>query len=639
MNFTRRSFVSALSGATLLGVVACAQQSDHREETQDQQGEPAGNEEQVEEQQQVDLDEFKGLELDMAAWKHDEENGVYYQLGVPYCLDPASKTYESLAIFVPETYLAAVDEDNPKLYEVDPTAKVGGFTAKTAPVVMPINSGTLRPQTSPTSYSYAGLANYLEAGLIYVYAGFRGRSSGYESGQDTVYPGGAPWPVVDLKAAVRFLRYNAQVLPGDLTRVFTFGFSAGGGVSAVMGASGDSALYVPYLDQIGAATHDAQGEDLSDATFGSASWCPVTSFDTADASYEWMMGQYFNEGPRADGTWTKSLSNNLARAYATYVNDLDLVDENGQRLNLDETSGELYADGSYYAYLVNCVQDSASTFFANAQFPYTYTPQHLVNANFPGDPNLQSVGAGMSDIEAVTSDASAQAAGVGKDEVTSGGATRVQSVVYSTDVDYVNDLNADASWLTLNQRHATARISSLGDFARHLKAAVKGVGAFDALDRSTVENQLFGIEDVGSLHFSQMMADQLTAGVEEYRSDKNWQDSFVRDWTEDLAEVDALETPMDMRVNMFNPLYFLSSYYEGAGTASVAAHWRINTGLFQTDTSLCTELNLALALRQCESVKDVAFTPVWGQGHVLAEVSGSAEQNLIAWVRTCCEGQ
>jgi hypothetical protein len=58
--------------------------------------------------------------------------------------------------------------------------------------------------------------------------------------------------------------------------------------------------------------------------------------------------------------------------------------------------------------------------------------------------------------------------------------------------------------------------------------------------------------------------------------------------------------------------------------------------LFQTDTALCKEANLVLALRQYEGVKDVRFYPVWGQGHVLAEVTGSAENNLIDWICDCC---
>lgn len=634
MGCTRRGFVSAVSAATLFGLAACAQKAQPDSERQPEQTENAPQEEPQE--PEVDLAEFEELALDMTAWQFDKTNNVYYQLGVPYCLNHVSGSYGSLAIFVPGDYLSLPKEEKGDEYKINTEAKVGSFTPQTAPVLMPINSGNLGPQTSPTSYSFAGLAQYLSAGCIYVYAGFRGRSSGFESGKSDVIVGGDPWPVVDLKAAVRFLRYNAKVLPCDVSRIFTFGFSAGGGISALLGCTGDSPLYDSYLKEIGAATHDAEGEPLSDATYGSASWCPVTSFDTADASYEWMMGQYSDEGTRAEGTWTKLLSNDLARDFATYINEMDLRDQQDQALTLDETSGDLYADGSYYTYIVDCIQNAATDFFATAQFPYTYTPQHLVNACFPGDPNLQSDGAGTLDVEAVTGDASAQAAGVASTGGKTEGKISVQSVVYNSADDYIDDLNSDMQWLTVNQTRATVRISSLGDFVRHLKVAAKDVGAFDSVSRSTVENQLFGTEEVGSLHFSKMIGTRLSESQSAYAAGDGWKDVYVKEWSKDLAEVDALKTDMETRVSMFNPLYFLSGHYEGAGTAKVASHWRINTGLFQTDTSFCTELNLALALQHCEGVANVSFTPVWGQGHTLAEPTGSAEENLLAWVVSCC---
>ena len=631
MSCTRRSFVFASSVAAMLGLASCSNSNSDSSSTSSSQ--------QPEEQQkepEVDLKEFEKLTIDMKAWKYDKKSKVYYQLGIPYCLNPVSDAYESLAIFVPGAYLEAADDSDKPEYKMCEKGKVGNYTAATAPILMPINSGNLGPQTCPTAYDHKGLAPYMKAGCIYVYAGFRGRSSGYESGGGDVFSGGDPWPVVDLKAAIRYLRYNSDVLPGDSKRIFTFGFSAGGGVSAVMGSAGDSKLFDPYLKQIGAATHDAKGKDISDGVFGSASWCPITSFDAADAAYEWMMGQYSDEGTRAKDMWTKLFSNDLATAYAAYINEMDLRDGEDQPLVLDETAGELFADGSYYTGMLECIQNAATSFFSHVEFPYTYTPGHLVNASFPGDPNLQSVGSGASDIEAVTGDASAQAAGVSPDTKTEGKAS-VESVVYATEDDYLNDLNGDSQWLTFNQTRETVRIASMADFVRKFKAAAKDVGAFDALDRSTIVNQLFGTENEGSLHFSRMMYDQLAAGQGTYAKAKGWNKTLVESWKKDLAEVDSLKTNMDTRINMFNPLYFLSGHYKGFGTATVAAHWRINSGLFQTDTSLCTEYNLAVALQHYDGVADVAFTPVWGQGHVLAEESGTAEQNLLAWVDACCK--
>lgn len=63
---------------------------------------------------------------------------------------------------------------------------------------------------------------------------------------------GAPAGVTDLKAAVRYIRYNEGSIPGSMERIFTFGMSGGGAQSALMGATGDSELYLPYLEAIGA---------------------------------------------------------------------------------------------------------------------------------------------------------------------------------------------------------------------------------------------------------------------------------------------------------------------------------------------------------------------------------------------------
>ena len=656
MDCTRKEFVAMLMAGSALTVAGCAPQGDGKQNSQAEEPatEESSDQSKVEEKEpDVDLAKFKKLAINMDAWRYDAEHDIYYQLGIPYCLSPAAEAYESLAIFVPGAYLIPKDrskedpeksskdkprgDDKPRSCTINERTKVGEYTARTAPILMPINSGNLSGQMCPTYYGPTGLDSYLSEGCIYVYAGFRGRTSGFESTGGGVYPGGDPWPLVDVKAAVRFLRYNADVLPGNTDRIFAFGFSLGGGLSTLLGASGDSKLFDPYLEEIGAATYNAEGEDLSDAISGSASWCPVTSFDTADASYEWMMGQYSDEGTRAEGTWTRLLSRDLATAYGEYVNEVGFKNGEGDTLLLDETSGEIFADGSYYSHLIDLVQQSASTFFESTTFPYTYTPQHVLNASFPGDPSSQTAGAGTADVDKATGDASAQAAGAAGESTTPEGTVQVQSMVYGTQEDYLNSLNADTWWLTINERRSTVRITSLGDFVRHLKKAAKGVCAFDDMSRSSVENQLFGVEDASSLHFSRMVSDALGKRKDAYAKAKGFDAAFVRDWTEDLAKIDSLGSDMRTRVNMFNPLYYLSEAYEGNATSTVAAHWRINSGLFQTDTSLCTEANLALALGQVKNVSDVAFTPVWGQGHVLAEVSGTAEKNLVEWVKGCCK--
>ena len=83
---------------------------------------------------------------------------------------------------------------------------------------------------------------------------------------------------------------------------------------------------------------------------------------------------------------------------------------------------------------------------------------------------------------------------------------------------------------------------------------------------------------------------------------------------------------------MYNPMYYLSRFYPGAGQSNVAKHWRIRTGIQQGDTANTTEINLALAL--ATAGKQVDFRTVWGLGHTMAEETGDATTNFISWVRT-----
>ena len=644
MGCTRREFLALASMGTAVGIAGC---TPSRQVQQDPVEEPPA------EEPEVDLGEFKDLAIDPSAWRYDEENDVYYQLGLTYCKTPATATYESLAIFVPGAYFKAEENGATYTCTVNEKAVVGSYTPATAPILMPINTGTLSAQTSPTVYDHDGLAPYLEAGCIYVYAGFRGRSAGYDtaSGSNELFPGGSPWPAVDLKAAVRFLRYNASVLPCDASRVFVFGFGAGGGLSAVLGASGDAAEFEPYLASIGAITHDAEGSAVSDAIAGSASWCPITSFDVADAAYEWGQGQYASDGTRAKDTWTRALSQDLAAAYGAWVNEMDLRDGDDNQLTLDETETGAFSMGSYASAILDAIDEAATYFVQNTSFPYAYTPQRLEDPTFPGDPNLVATRA--ADVAAQGQASSAPADGTGEGEVGEesdanevaegtgsaplAGVAQVQSTVYDSAQSYFASLNADNWWINYSHSSSTVSITSLREFVLHLRPAALAASPFDLPDRSSKSNQLFGIGEESTLHFDAMVADLVGRNAEKYAELDGWDDEYETAWEDDLEKVDALETGMLERVSMMNPLYWLSGHYDGYGQSAVAPHWRVNEGLFDTDTSLCTAPNLVFALRKYDGVSDVSHTPVWGQGHVLAERSGSATANLLSWVADCCD--
>ena len=342
------------------------------------------------------------LAFDNAAWQYDEINDIYWQVGVVYVANPASLDYETLGIYVPGAYLeASANGDGTYTASVKPDAQVGQFTAATAPYILPVNTPGYNASQAPT-WLADGIASYTQAGMIYLQSGIRGRDNTTDSqGQEVV--GGAPWGVTDLKAAIRYVRYNKDVLPGDTDKIVSFGHSGGGAQSAVLGASGDSTLYNPYLEALGAAMKDKEGNPISDAPYGTMAWCPITSLDYADAAYEWNLGQFADSETRAEGTFTQALSQDLAKEYANYLNQLGLKHE-GQALTLAESSQGIYTQGSYATYLEGVINQSLNNFLADTSFPYT------------------------------------------SDGASPGGS--IESVTYETAQAYIDSLNAETQWVT-----------------------------------------------------------------------------------------------------------------------------------------------------------------------------------------------
>lgn len=529
------------------------------------------------------------LTFDNAAWQYDEANDIYWQVGVVYVANPASLDYETLGIYVPGAYLeATANGDGTYTASVKSDAQVGQFTAATAPYVLPVNTPGFNASQAPT-WLADGIASYTQAGMIYLQPGIRGRDNTTDSqGQEVV--GGAPWGVTDLKAAIRYVRYNKDVLPGDTDKIVSFGHSGGGAQSAILGASGDSTLYNPYLEALGAAMKDKEGNPISDAPYGTMTWSPITSLDYADAAYEWNLGQFADSNTRAEGTFTQALSQDLAKEYANYINQLGLKHE-GQALTLTESSEGIYTQGSYATYLEGVVNQSLNNFLADTSFPYT------------------SDGAGP------------------------GGTT--ESVTYETAQAFIDSLNAETQWVTYDAAANRAKISSLADFAKYVKTASKSVPAFDALDRSLAENAVFGVAGANELHFDQLVARLLKNNQAKYESLTGWNSQYVTDFESDLAKTDSLGKTIAERQDLYNPMFYLTSAYSGYQTSKPAPHWRIRSGLSQGDTALTVETNLALALENQANgaVKSVDFATVWGQGNTTAERTGHASANFIQWVQ------
>ena len=628
--------------------------------------------------------------IDDTKWCYDETDDVYYQLGIAYCATPADADYEQLAIIVPGAYMqATANGDGTFTCSIDASAEVGGYTASTAPIVMPVNTPGYMAQVPMTEYT--SVAEYTDAGFIYVHAGCRGRDAG------------APAGVTDLKAAIRYLRYTAGNLAGDTERIFSFGMSGGGAQSALLGVTGDSSLYDDYLAAIGAV------EGVSDAVLGSQAWCPITSLDSADEAYEWMMGN-----TRTDlSDQEQTISDELTTAYAAYINQLGLTDENGAPLTLEASADGRYQAGSYYDYLKEIIEESLNHFLADTSFPYDadaasshggrggmetggmghrdgtgqggpqggsaednaggrgkMAPQDDTvgaaegrtpsgdtaedNAGGQGKmaPQDDTVGAaegrtspgGSAENNAGGQDEKTPGNGMapGGDEAEAGSIgdqtdfTAIDQIqrkenssgvkisgTFETVQDYIDALNADGTWVNYDTATGTATITSIADFVAAVKTASKGIAAFDQLDASQGENTLFGYGDGTGAHFDATLADILeTIGADD-----------AADYSDDMTRVDALGHSVADRVKMYSPLYYLLASSEGYQSANVAKYFRINSGIWQGDTAVNTEANLALALKNYGASVDYSF--VWGQGHTTAERSGDATSNFIDWVNRC----
>jgi hypothetical protein len=246
----------------------------------------------------------------------------------------ATYNYHTMNIYVPSN----ATEDSPIILQVNNGGWLGGQAGT------PVTDGAVYTTTIASRDQKTAVA--LKAGYVVVNTGSRSRGMTDPAG--ATYVGHAPAVVVDVKAAIRYLRYNDAAMLGTTKRLLITGTSGGGGLSVAISASGNSPDYYPYLHAIGAAgvTYDALSDTysstLNDDVFGMVGYCPITDLDHADAAYEWMYNATREKLREEFGTYTDTqmlASAWLAADYVPYLNDLGLKDEGGNPLtanNLDD---------------------------------------------------------------------------------------------------------------------------------------------------------------------------------------------------------------------------------------------------------------------------------------------------------------
>lgn len=431
---------------------------------------------------------------------------------IVYVKNPVDIKYQTVNIYIPEEYFKG--------------ESIGNYNAKTAPIFFPNSVGGYMPGAASIPGKGRGGAKIdasltaLSKGYVVVAPGARGRTLKDENGN---YTGKAPAAIVDLKAAVRYLKYNDKNMPGNANKIISNGTSAGGALSALLGATGNSKDYEPYLKELGAA----KGKD---DVFAVSSYCPITMLDYANEAYEWM----YNELDTYTKLEVSMLDYNVQRKYVTtkmteaekeiskelknrfpeIVNSLNLKDENGKTLSLN-------ADG-------------------DGSFKELMKKYYIESAN-----KALKKGTDLSGLTYLT---------IKNNEVI--------------------DLN----------------------FEEYSKAMgrIKTAGAFDNVDLSTGENNLFGDKNVDNKHYTQFMLNKST--VNGQMADKKI-------------------------VKMMNPLNYI-----GESGAKVSKNWRIRHGAQDKDTAIAIPAILALKLEN--KGYNVDFFSPWGQGH-----GGDYDlEELFSWI-------
>lgn len=380
---------------------------------------------------------------------------------IVYALNPSDTRYQTLNIYIPEAYFQ--------------NQSIDGFSAQTAPIFFPNHVGGYmpatagKPETDKRKNSPNAIMVALSKGYVVASAGVRGR---------TETNGRAPAAILDLKAAVRYLKFNDKVMFGDANKIISNGTSAGGALSALLGTSGNAPEFVPYLREMGAA-------QASDDIFAVSAYCPITNLEHADMAYEWQFNgvndyqkiqinqlDYNIERKLVKGTQTAeqiALSDNLKNLFPNYVNGLKLIGSYGaytynpktdtvhkkkENLTLDKDG-----NGHFKEYVVHLLRLSAQDVLNNENGQYSQNQiDEVKNTNW-----LSIIKVNL------------------KKETTN----------LKIDItDIVDEVDFDAYAKTVGRQ--------------------KTVPAFDGVDLSTGENHLFGDQNVDKKHFTEFGAKNST---------------------------------------------------------------------------------------------------------------------------------
>ena len=466
--------------------------------------------------------------------------------------------YQTMIVSVPES--KASDQRTALYFAVNN----GGWMASA--VSTTVTEG--RAFVSTTETDNIGAA--LKAGYVVINVGTRSRGI---VGEDGRWMGKAPAPVVDAKAAIRYLRLNDSLMPGSAERIVINGTSGGGGLTAAVAASGNSADYLPYLDEIGAAGISGTGatatSTIKDDVFAAVAYCPINNLGNADIGYEYEYSTVrtdSNTGALGGVAYTAGLqpaaSTAIAARFAAYVTSLNLRAEDGSALTAQGLRDSTRAQ----------VQAEVERAIARG------TAVPALGGNF-----------------------------------------------VTTRATLVND------WLTLNGSGTTATVANIdyANFVRYVATnqALKTVVAFDPVGVTgnrnastgvwnvTGETNLFGPADVRYMNYTDWSWNNNAALGDNTGTD---------DTGLSFAQYTALSTStLAKQIKLINPIAYLNT------TADAAPYWYVRHGMVDRDTAFVMQTLLYQAIRNDASVREVSFKLPYLVPH-----SGNYDvQEAFAWIK------
>jgi hypothetical protein len=410
----------------------------------------------------------------------------------------------------------------------------------------------------------------LKAGYVFINVGTRSRGIVAEDGR---WMGKAPAPVVDAKAAIRYLRLNDTLMPGSAERIVVTGTSGGGGLTSAVSASGNSTDYLSFLDEVGAAgitgTGSAVASTIKDDVFAAVAYCPINNLGNADIGYEFeysavrsdkntgaLGGVAYSAGPQP------AAATAIAAKFAAYVTSLNLKADDGSALT---------AQGLRDATQVFVKQEIERQIAKGTAVP-------ALGGNF------------------VTSRAT-----------------------------LAND------WLTLSGTGTTAKVASI-DYAKFVNyvaanQALKTVVAFDPVGVTGNKNASTGIWNISGETNLFGPADVRYANYSEWSWNNNaalGDGSGTDDTGLSFAQYTALSsTTLAKQIKLINPLAYLNT------AADSAPYWYVRHGMVDRDTAFAMQTLLYLAIKNDSSVKDLSFKFPYLVPH-----SGNYDvQEAFAWIK------